>query len=251
MDPLKASEGFRSGTTPETIVDAPDRAKRGRPKTLSDSARRAAILVKAREIFLDRGYGGTTTDRVADACGMSKRTIYRLFASKADLFSALVDDHRRTMLALPLEQSQEDLPLDDALAAIFRLDIDAEEERRRMAFVRITMTEAPRHPEIGEALHRHGIGEARRLLADWLADQRARGRLNVENTTGAARMLMDMMFGAPPLKPGSPDHEESHSDRIAHQEHCIRLFLSGATPRSTVSTVLPGTAVDRRNHALS
>jgi hypothetical protein len=64
-------------------------------------------------------------------------------------------------------------------------------------------------------------------------------------------MLMDMMFGAPPLKPGSPDHEESHSDRIAHQEHCIRLFLSGATPRSTVSTVLPGTAVDRRNHALS
>jgi AcrR family transcriptional regulator len=124
MDPLKASEGFRSGTTPETIVDAPDRAKRGRPKTLSDSARRAAILVKAREIFLDRGYGGTTTDRVADACGMSKRTIYRLFASKADLFSALVDDHRRTMLALPLEQSQEDLPLDDALAAIFRLDID-------------------------------------------------------------------------------------------------------------------------------
>ncbi|WP_413207038.1 TetR/AcrR family transcriptional regulator [Rhodospirillum sp. A1_3_36] len=250
MDQRNAPDGFRPKTTSGTVNDPPERAKRGRPKALSDATRRAAILAKAREIFLDRGYAGTTTDRVADACGMSKRTIYRLFSSKADLFSALVADHRRTMLALPMEQNQEDLPLDEALAVIFRLDIDAEEERRRMAFVRITMTESPRHPEIGEALHRHGIGEARRLLADWMVDQRARGRLHVENTAGAARMLMDMMFGAPPLRPGSPDHEESHAERIAHQEYCIRLFLSGAMPRSNLSPILPGTLADHRNRAL-
>ncbi|MCF8481939.1 MAG: TetR/AcrR family transcriptional regulator [Rhodospirillum sp.] len=237
---------------PHTLQPEPlSRPKRGRPKILSDNARRAAILAKAREIFLDRGYAGTTTERVAEACGMSKRTIYRLFSSKADLFSALVDDHRRTMLALPLAPDQENLPLDAALAAIFRLDIDIEEERRRMAFVRITLTEAPRHPEIGEALHRHGIAEARRLLADWLTDQRARGRLSMESPMGAARMLMDMMFGAPPLRPGSPDQEESHADRIAHQEHCIRLFLGGTVPRDSFATARPDTLVEHTNPAFS
>jgi AcrR family transcriptional regulator len=218
--------------------DIPQRPKRGRPKTLSDNARRAIILAKARDIFLDRGYAGTTTEKVAEACGMSKRTIYRMFSSKADLFSALVDDHRRTMLALPLDADTDDLPLDEAIAAIFRLDIEPEEERRRMAFVRITLTEAPRHPEIGDALNRHGVSEARRLLAHWLGDQMAKGRLEMDNPMAAARMLMDLMFGAPPLKPGSPDHEESHADRIAHQEACIRLFLMGTMPRDRLGSSL-------------
>lgn len=44
----------------------------------------------AQELFLDRGYEGTTIEQIARAADFSKRTVYLYFESKHDLFSAVV-----------------------------------------------------------------------------------------------------------------------------------------------------------------
>lgn len=54
-------------------------ARRGRPATV-DPARVAATALR---LFTERGFGNVTMDDVASACGVGRRTLFRLFPSKA------------------------------------------------------------------------------------------------------------------------------------------------------------------------
>lgn len=53
---------------------------------------RAAILAAARSVFVESGYHGATVDAVAREAGMTIGAIYSRFASKADLFLALLEE---------------------------------------------------------------------------------------------------------------------------------------------------------------
>ena len=53
---------------------------------------RAAVLDAARRVFLARGYGGATLEAIAEEAGFSKGVVYSQFASKADLFLALLEE---------------------------------------------------------------------------------------------------------------------------------------------------------------
>jgi AcrR family transcriptional regulator len=52
---------------------------------------RASVLDAARRVFLARGYGGATLEAIAEEAGFSKGVVYSQFASKADLFLALLE----------------------------------------------------------------------------------------------------------------------------------------------------------------
>src|SRR5690606_6391903 len=43
---------------------------------------RLAVARKAAQLFLERGFSGTSGDDIAEACGLSKRTIWRYFRNK-------------------------------------------------------------------------------------------------------------------------------------------------------------------------
>jgi AcrR family transcriptional regulator len=55
------------------------------------AANRESLLAAAREVFLERGYGGATLEAIADRAGFSKGVVYSQFAGKADLFLALLE----------------------------------------------------------------------------------------------------------------------------------------------------------------
>jgi AcrR family transcriptional regulator len=52
---------------------------------------RELLLDAARKTFLERGYAGATLDAIADEAGFSKGVVYSQFASKPDLFLALLE----------------------------------------------------------------------------------------------------------------------------------------------------------------
>src|SRR3954447_23139164 len=57
----------------------------------SRSARkRGAILEAATTLFLRNGYRGTSMDEIAALAAVSKQTVYKHFADKESLFSAIV-----------------------------------------------------------------------------------------------------------------------------------------------------------------
>lgn len=212
---------------PDSIAaDQDTRRPRGRPKAHSDDERRKIIIDVARHTFIELGYRGTTTDVVASRCRISKQTIYRLFSSKADLFLAVVGDHRRMMLDLP-RPADEDAAPDIVLEKIFLIDIDEETERHREAFITFVIREAADAPELGEILHREGLVRSRQGLADWLGSQVERGRLSLDDTSSGARMLMDLLFGG--MGPAGRDWA-NREERRSHQRRCIDLFVRACAP---------------------
>jgi AcrR family transcriptional regulator len=55
--------------------------------------RRLAILDAARSAFADRGFHQTSLDAVAERAGISKALLYEHFASKRELFGAMLEMH--------------------------------------------------------------------------------------------------------------------------------------------------------------
>lgn len=215
----------------ESMMSAPGatvlpKRSRGRPKKIDEQLRRVQIIECARKTFVELGFAGTTTDLVASRCKISKQTLYSFFAHKSDLFLAVVIANRELVLALP-RPAGEDLPLEEAVARIFRLDIDEESERERDAFINLLVRESEQYPEISELLYAKGALPARQLLADWLDAQKALGKLEITDTFNGARMLMDMIFGAI----CRPHHRRlDWPDRNAlrdYQRMCITVFLNG------------------------
>lgn len=66
-------------------------ARRTRAEAAEDV--RARLLTAARTVFLRQGFHGASLDAVADEAGFTKGAVYSRFASKADLFLALLDQH--------------------------------------------------------------------------------------------------------------------------------------------------------------
>lgn len=58
---------------------------------LPANERRAAIIAAAIELFAQKGFRGTTTRELAAAVGVSEPVLYQHFATKSDLYTAIVD----------------------------------------------------------------------------------------------------------------------------------------------------------------
>ncbi|MGK9264073.1 TetR/AcrR family transcriptional regulator [Sinorhizobium meliloti] len=198
---------------------------RGRPKIYSDEQRRKTIIDEARRAFIEEGFRATTITKVAARCRISKQTIYQSFDSKTELFKAVVADHRRMMLDLPRPADEDDDP-GLVIERIFLIDVDEETEKERNSFLAFAFDEARHVPELAEFIRREGADPSRNDLADWLEDQVRRGRLKIDNTASAARMLMDMLLG--PTGPGRHDWS-TREDRRRHLRWCIDFFLARTT----------------------
>lgn len=58
---------------------------------LSSTERRRAIVTEAIRLFSEKGFKGTTTRELAAAVGVSEPVIYQHFATKKDLYAAIIE----------------------------------------------------------------------------------------------------------------------------------------------------------------
>lgn len=196
---------------------------------MSDECQKALIISAARDILLSEGYDGMTMDGVAAKCGMSKKTLYRLFSSKQAMLTEIVTQHRVAMVALPGEYDH--LSVEQALEAIFRLDISDDEDRDRLALLRLMKTESARSKEVLDILMEHAAGEGSRLLNAWMCEQCAKGILQIDDVPLTVDILFDMIFGAI-VKKAEPGCElPAHADRKAKMRLAIKIFVNGCKPR--------------------
>ena len=63
---------------------------------LAASDRRRQLVDAALEVFSRKGFGGTTTKEIAAAAGVTEAIIFRHFASKQDLYDAVLDQHHES-----------------------------------------------------------------------------------------------------------------------------------------------------------
>ena len=73
------------------MTEAPAAVPRG--GRLSRSARRAQLLIAARDVFSAQGYHAAAMDDIAERAGVSKPVLYQHFPGKLELYLALLDQH--------------------------------------------------------------------------------------------------------------------------------------------------------------
>jgi mycofactocin system transcriptional regulator len=108
---------------------------RGRPR--QTSAREIEVVALA--LFSRDGFDATTVDQIAAAAGVSRRTFFRYFRSKAEVLWSQFDAEVTTIAAL-LEQTSDDLPImaavrEAVIAANAYRPEDIPELRVRMALI--------------------------------------------------------------------------------------------------------------------
>jgi len=130
---------------------------------------RALLLAAARRVFLERGYYAATLDQIADEAGFSKGAVYSRFASKADMFLALLEDRIAERAAQNAELAGE-LASTGNFAALLDL---AERAERGAPGWRLLVTEfrvhAARDPELNRryaALHARAVDGVAQVFAE-------------------------------------------------------------------------------------
>jgi AcrR family transcriptional regulator len=71
-----------------------------RPRSAGHDGQREQILAAAAQLFATRGYTASTMNQLAQACGVSKPTLYHYVADKHDLLAQITTGHVARLEAL-------------------------------------------------------------------------------------------------------------------------------------------------------
>jgi AcrR family transcriptional regulator len=100
-----------------------------RKQAVQDRARATvdALLAATARILVKEGYDRASTNKIADAAGVSIGSLYQYFPSKEALVAAVIERHSGEMIAEITESLARvaTLPLDEAVRELVRVMIDA------------------------------------------------------------------------------------------------------------------------------
>lgn len=165
------------------------------PKARDKSKKHAAILDGAIDVFIETGYDLASMDKIAETAGVSKRTVYNHFASKENLFQAVVEDflsQRQNLKSHPYDPNQ---PLEEQLLAFAQAEVFLIGTPRTVgisrflttvflqdiAYARATVAKYPPHYD---------------MFLIWLREAERGKRIKADNLVLAARVFYALVEGA-------------------------------------------------------
>jgi TetR/AcrR family transcriptional repressor of mexJK operon len=160
------------------------------------SAKRSAILDAAQACFLELGYSNTSMDMVATRAAVSKATIYAHFASKDQLFGAII--HRRCdSLACALDSVGVDVMRDarSTLIAVARQLLDMLLDERVLGIYRMVVAESVRHPDLARVYFEAGPLRGKQRLVAVLEVLVQQGLLEIPDIWQAMDQFVGMLRG--------------------------------------------------------
>lgn len=208
------------------------RARRGGRPSREDSQRLGeSILDAATGMFLDRGFGATSIDAVAEQLRISKRTFYHRFPDKEALFAAVVHriiERLRPAAGIPLIEGADVRAVLERLAAMM---LTAAMSPQAIALNRLIVAESARFPELAAVLAREGaMEEAVRLIAGILDREIAAGRIALADTAFAARQFMMMVIAVPQRRAMGLGPCMTKQEIAEWPAKVTELFLHGCRP---------------------
>ncbi len=124
----------------------------------------AALRAAAAEMFLERGYEGTSLDAVIARAGGSKTNVYGFFGGKEGLFLAVVEELCRE-IQLPLRALRlEEVPLREGLARLAATLLDTLLVPRHLGIYRLVIGDPGRFPALGPLWYAEGPQATRAIV---------------------------------------------------------------------------------------
>ncbi|MBV7397230.1 TetR/AcrR family transcriptional regulator [Mameliella sediminis] len=190
----------------------------------------AAIIEAAVAEFQEKGFGAASMDRIAARSEVSKRTLYKYFESKENLFRSIVAELSERFSGLcefgyvrgrPIRQQLTDLAWAEA-RLLLTPDV--------IAMARMIISETLRSPEL--AAEAQGKLEHSPVFAELLRDAGADGVLNIDDPDDAASNFLALIKSRafwPAVMTGTQVSEERMGE-IVESSVDFMLCRYGVTP---------------------
>ena len=145
------------------------------------------------KVFTEQGYSGASMDRVAEAAGASKRTVYNHFPSKEALFQAIIAEfiaeHDRIK---PVEYAP-DLPLAAQLRQFVQAELHLIDDPQRRALSKLLTATFLMDTKLGDEVRSEY--EPHAAFIAWLEHARQDRRLTFPSADLAARVFYGLVEG--------------------------------------------------------
>ncbi|MEM7722172.1 MAG: TetR/AcrR family transcriptional regulator [Pseudomonadota bacterium] len=127
--------------------------------------RRAQIIARSTDLFLEQGFAGTSMSSIAKTCGITKASLYHHFAGKDDLFIACVTsgyqhalDTLQDIIAQPDKTAAEKLTV--AMAILYDTTISSPVGRMSPLIAEVSRT----FPNVARSFHSDYIAPQQDLV---------------------------------------------------------------------------------------
>lgn len=211
------------------LTEASGKRSRGRPLVRPVDETRQLITTVAMAEFVANGFSGASMNEVARRAAASKRTVYHLFPTKADLFRAVVRDTVVPLTKAVTNEIDGPSALGPALERIMfeygRLTLSADV----IAIQKLAIAESARFPDLAAAFY-VAIDATQAALQRFIQHQYDRGHLDFDDVGLAVDLLRGMMIMGPTRAVMFNRRTVPEVEEIAHRAKvCVRLFLDGCS----------------------
>ncbi len=167
---------------------------------MTGDERREQILQTAVDLFSRKGFKGTTTKEIAAAAGVSEAMVFRHFATKDDLYAAILDakacidgthmfpwEGNDLLLKAVAEKDDFGVFYNIALAAMNKHHED-------VPFMRLLFYSALEEHELAERFFQEFISQVYKFIGGYIAERQKDGAIRELDPRIAVRSFVGMMI---------------------------------------------------------
>ena len=209
----------------------PPANKDAKQSLASEQNKRARKVLKAAgEVFLSRGYAGSSFEMIVAKSGGSYRDLYKTFGGKESLFIRVMSDLCEEVLAplrdLALSEGYKQLPVEDMLLAMGKSIMEVLLSPRALSVHRLVVSESPRFPILGKIFFQMGPSSANNTVAAFLKTRAHKERLLIPDPHAASAIFIHSLISDLHLRAltGGMVTNAEVADRV---QEAVRIFLNG------------------------
>lgn len=189
-------------------------------RELNKARKRAEIVDIATRSFFEHGYAATSMSAIAEELGGSKATLWAHFASKEDLFAAVIDGQVNSFsqdIDEVLTSQTYSVP---ALRRVCLRFLECLLRENAIRLFSLVISEGGRFPEIREMFYSRGPAKLRACVIEFFAT-----RVDQPRATELSRLMLSAITGYRSdilLRPGMPSmaEREAFVDSLVEMVTC-------------------------------
>ena len=191
---------------------------------MSAEERRLQILRVAVSLFSQRGFGGTTTKEIAQAAGVSEAMVFRHYANKQELYSAILDHKACSGDAMnPEAMVAEALQEKDDRGVFERLALGALEHHEcDPEFQRLLLHSALEGHELAQMFFEKFVRRVYELLGNYIAERQRDGAMVAMDPAIVVRAFVGMVI-----------HHSLNNNLWDPQRHLLKISNQDAAKHFT------------------
>ena len=198
-----------------------------RPTRMRAEGRRNQIVAIAAELFSQKGFRGTTTKEIADHAGVSEAIIFRHFATKDDLYRAILDNKVAQTTERMKQNLNEAASRKDDNAYFGSLAYEMLEfHGKDQTFMRLLLFSALEGHDLSEIFFHSTAREMKNHIRRYIKQRIADGAFRSIDPALAARAFVGMVLNQAQVRNIFTDDDLRFSNRQM-ADRFVDIFLTG------------------------